>query len=119
MIVGQILFLEYWMSMVIGCHYDRLNGFYVIFSLPYAFPEYFVITTDIMNIQFNQAGYHVNSLIPMLLAKTYTVCVHIDQNEKLSSSLVILLKQANYRGKIFLSFFINIYFYTTSNHFEI
>jgi hypothetical protein len=109
-IVGQILFLEYWMSMLIGCYYDRVNHLYAIFSLPYAFPEGFVTNTDIMNIQFNQLGYDVNCLIPMLLPKTRTVTVHIGENERLTSSFVTLLKQENRRGKLLLSFSIDIYF---------
>jgi hypothetical protein len=117
MIVDQNLFLGYWLSMLIGCHYDRLNYVYVIFSLPYAFPEYFAITTDIIDTQFNQAGYQLNSLIPMLLEKTHMVSLHIGHNEMLSSSSFTLLKQPNYRGKIFLSFLINICSDKMSNHF--
>jgi hypothetical protein len=113
MIVDRILFLEYWLSMLIGCHYDTLNHCYVIFSLPYAFSEYFVVTTDIMDTQFNQAEYQLNSLIQMLIKKTHMVSIHIGQNEKLSSSLVTLLKQGNYRGKLFLSSFTSIYLYIT------
>ncbi len=113
MIVDRILFLEFWLSILIGCHYDRLNRCYVIFSLPYVFFEYFVITTDIMNTQFNQAEYQLNSLIPMLLKKTHLMCLHIDQNEKLSSSLITLLTQGNYQGKLLLSSLINNYLYIT------
>jgi len=91
--------------MLVGCHYDKLNCFYVIFSLPYAFPDHFVITTDIMDTQFNQTGYKVNDLISMLFAKTHRVSVHIGQNEKLTSSFVTLLKQGTYRGKPFLIIF--------------
>src|SRR5689334_10630561 len=113
MIVDQILILEYWLSLLIGCHYDRLNRCYVIFSLPYVFSEYFVITTYIINTQFNQSECQLNSLISMLIKKTHIISIHIDQNEKLSSSLISLLKQGNYQGKLFLSSFINIYLYIT------
>jgi hypothetical protein len=96
--------------MLIGCYYDRVNDLYAIFSLPYAFPEYFVTNTDIMNIQFNQPGYDINCLLPMVLAKTQTVAVYIGENERLTSSFITLLKQGNYRGKLFLSISIDIYF---------
>jgi len=85
--------------MLVGCHYDKLNRIYVIFSLPYAFPDYFLITTDVMDTQFNQTGHQVNDLIPMLFAKTEEASVQIGQNEKLSSSFITLLKQDAYRGK--------------------
>ena len=98
------------MSMLIGCYYNRLNDLYATISLPYAFPEHFVTSTDIMDIQFNQPGYDVNCLIPMLLAKAQTVAVYIGENEKLTSSFVTLLKQGSYRGKLFLLVFIDIYF---------
>jgi hypothetical protein len=52
-----------------------------------------------MNIQFNQPGYDINCLIPMVLTKTETVALHIGENEKLTSSFVNLLKEGNYRGK--------------------
>jgi hypothetical protein len=98
------------MPMLIGCYYDRMNEVYAIFSLPYEVPKSFSISIDIMNIQFNQPGYTFNSLISMLLAKTETVMLRIGENEKLSSSFITLLKQGNYRGKLFLSFSIDIYF---------
>jgi hypothetical protein len=87
-----------------------MNELYAIFSLPYEIPKCFPISTDIMNTQFNQPGYDVNCLIPMLLAKTDTVALHIGENEKLTSSFITLLKQGHYRGKLFLSFSIDIYF---------
>ncbi len=64
----------------------------------------------IMDIQFNQPGYDINCLLPMVLAKTRTVTVYIGENEKLTSSFVTLLKQGGYRGKLFLSVSIDIYF---------
>jgi hypothetical protein len=109
MIINLILFSEYWLSMLVGCHYDKLNCVYVIFSLPYVFPDYIIITTDVMDTKFNQTRYQLNDLIPMLFAKTHRVSVQIGENEKLSSSFVTLLKQGTHRGKQFL---INIYFCT-------
>lgn len=97
------------MSMLIGCYYNRLYDLYTMFSLPYSFPEHFVTSTDIMDIQFNQPGYDVNCLIPMLLARAQTVAVHIGENEKLTSSFVNLLKQGSYRGRLFLLVVIDIY----------
>jgi len=91
--------------MLIGFHYDKLNCIYIIFSLPYAFPDYIIITTDVMDTRFNKPGYQVNDLIPMLFAKTLQVSVMIGENEKLSSSFVNLLKQGTYRGKQFLVVF--------------
>jgi hypothetical protein len=96
--------------MLIGCYYDRLDDLYAIFSLPYAFPEHFVTNSDIMDIQFNQPGYDVHCLLPMVLAKTQTVAVYIGENEKLTSSFITLLKQGGYRGMLFLWVSINIYF---------
>ncbi len=72
---------------------------YSIFSLPYAFPDLIVITTDIMDIQFNQTGYQLIDLVPMLFAKIHEVSVHVGQNEKLTSSFINLLKQRTHRGK--------------------
>jgi hypothetical protein len=88
--------------MLIGCYYDKLNRHYVIFSLPYGLSDYFMTTTDIMHTQFNQTGYHLNDLVPMLFAKPHRVSIQIGQNEKLSSSFVTLLKQGTFRGKQFL-----------------
>ncbi|CAF1466085.1 unnamed protein product, partial [Rotaria sordida] len=90
---------NYWLSMLIGLYYDKLNCIYVIFSLPYGFSDYFVTTTGIMYTQFNQTGYQLNDLVPMLFAKPYQVSVKIGQNETLSSSFVALLKQGTYRGE--------------------
>ncbi len=104
-----ILFSEYWRSILVGCHYDKLNCVYVIFSLPYVFTDHFVITSDIMDTHFNQPGYQVNDLIPMLFATTHRVSVQIGQNEKLSSSVFTLLKQGTHRG---ISFFMKTCFYT-------
>jgi hypothetical protein len=100
--VNRILFSEYWLSMLIGSYYDKLNRVYVIFSLPCEFSDYFMTTTDIMSTQFNQTGYQLNDLVPMLFAKARRISVQIGRNEKLSSSFVALLKQGNYRGKQFL-----------------
>ena len=92
---------EYWLSMLIGCYYDKLNSAYIIFSLPYAFPDFIVINTDIMNTQFNQTGYQFMDLVPMFFAEMHRVCIHIGENEKLTSSFLTLLKQRTNRGKLF------------------
>ncbi|CAF2568461.1 unnamed protein product [Rotaria sp. Silwood2] len=97
--VNRILFSEYWLSMLVGLYYDKLNCVYVIFSLPYGFFDYFVTTTDIINTQFNQTGYQLNDLVPMLFAKPHQVSVKIGQNETLRSSFMALLKQGTYRGE--------------------
>ena len=88
--------------MLIGSYYDKLNCVYVIFSLPCGLSDYFKTTTDIMSTQFNQTGYQLNDLVPMLFAKSRLISVQIGQNEKLSSSFVALLKQGSFRGKQFL-----------------
>lgn len=87
--------------MLVGCHYDKLNCLYVMFSLPYAFPDHFVLTTDIMDTQFNQTGYQLNDLIPILFTKTHRISIQTAPNEKLNSSLLTLLKQGTHRGKSF------------------
>ena len=90
--------------MLIGCYNDRLYHCYVIFSLPYVFSEYFVVTTDIMNTQFNQAEHQLNSLIPMLIKKTHNLSINIEQNEKLRSSFISFLTQGNYQGNLFYQY---------------
>jgi hypothetical protein len=84
--------------MLIGIYYDRLHHAYAIVSLPYRFYDHFVVTPDIINIQFNQIGYQLNDLSSILFSKPHSVFVQISLNEKLSSTFVNLLKQGAYRG---------------------
>lgn len=105
-----MFFSEYWLSMLIGFYYDKLNTTYVIFSLPYAFSDFIVITTDIMDTQFNRTGYQLIDLVPMFFAKICRVSISIGQNEKLNSSFFTLLKQRTNRGKLVFFFYQNLSF---------
>ena len=66
------------------------------------FSDYFWTTTDMMDTCFNQTGYHLNDLVPMLFDKTREISIKFKENQKLSSSFAHLLKQGTYRGKTFV-----------------
>ena len=51
----RLLYLAYWMNKLISCYYTKQNDLCVMFSLTYMFPGDLVMTSDMMNMQFNQA----------------------------------------------------------------
>lgn len=100
----MFLILAYWQNVLVACHYYRFCQSYIIFTLPLVFSDYFWATTAIMDTCFNQPGYHLNDLVPMLFAKTRELAIKFELNDKLSSSFAHLLKQGTYRGKILVCF---------------
>ena len=91
--------IEYWLDMRIACYYDSINYVYVIFTLPYIIDLRFVITHDIMGVQFNQTRDHVDCLMLMLFDRTPGVIVIIGDDEFLSEPFLGMLKHGSEKGE--------------------
>lgn len=103
----QSVFVEYWLTLHIGCYFDSLNQIYVMFTLPYIFDLRFMIMNDIIYTRFNHTDDQLKDLIPMLFRRMPGAVVFVGENERLSESFFNMLKQGSYRGKC--HYFISIW----------
>jgi hypothetical protein len=91
-------FIEYWLTMHIGCYYDSIYNVYVIFTLPFIFDLRFMIMNDTIHTHFNHSYDQLDCLTPLLYMKMTGVLVLIGENETLSKTFLKMLKQGSNRS---------------------
>ena len=87
------------MNKLIGYYYTKQNDLCVMFSLPYMLPEYFLITSDMMNMQFNQPNHSLDVLTSELLNRLNRFVLYPLPYSTVHSPLLKLLGGSVFRGQ--------------------